>query len=52
MNRTIISIEVQDESDRKTIIITRGERNSQMMFEESFLSLFLFVVRKSTNIFQ
>lgn len=37
MNRTIISIEVQDESDRKTIIITRGERNSQMMFEETFL---------------
>ena len=36
MNRTIISIEVQDESDRKTIIITRGERNSQMMFEETF----------------
>ena len=36
MNRRIISIEVQDESDRKTTIITKGERNSQMMFEETF----------------
>lgn len=35
MNRTIISIEVQDRGDKKSIIV-RGERNSQIMFEEAF----------------
>lgn len=36
MNRTIISIEVQDSGDKEGIIIVRGERNSQIMFEETF----------------
>lgn len=35
MNRTIISIEVQDRGDKEAIIV-RGERNSQIMFEETF----------------
>lgn len=35
MNRTIISIEVQDSGDKDAIIIVRGERNSQIMFEET-----------------
>ena len=36
MNRTIISIEVQDHGDKEATIIVRGERNSQIMFEETF----------------
>lgn len=36
MNRTIISIEVQDEGDKEATIIVRGERNNQIMFEEQF----------------
>ena len=36
MNRTIISIEVQDHGDKEATIIVRGERNSQIMFEEAF----------------
>ncbi len=36
MNRTIISIEVQDNGDKEATIIVRGERNSQIMFEETF----------------
>lgn len=36
MNRTIISIEVQDSGDKEGIIIVRGERKSQIMFEETF----------------
>lgn len=36
MNRTTISIEVQDEGDKEATIIVRGERNSQIMFEEAF----------------
>lgn len=36
MNRTIISIEVQDHDDKEATIIVRGERNSQIMFEETF----------------
>lgn len=36
MNRTIISIEVQDHGDKEATIIVRGERNNQMMFEEKF----------------
>lgn len=36
MNRTIIAIEVQDRGDKEAIIIVRGGRNSQIMFEETF----------------
>ena len=36
MNRTIISIEVQDRGDKEATIIVRGERNSQIMFEGAF----------------
>jgi hypothetical protein len=36
MNKTIISIEVQDNGDKETTIIVRGERNNQIMFEEKF----------------
>lgn len=36
MNKTIISIEVQDYGDKKATIIVRGERNNQIMFEETF----------------
>ncbi|WP_303236155.1 hypothetical protein [Phocaeicola coprophilus] len=36
MSRTIISIEVQDSGDKEAIIIVRGERNSQIMFEKTF----------------
>lgn len=36
MNRTIISIEVQDHSGKEANIIVRGERNNQIMFEEQF----------------
>jgi hypothetical protein len=36
MNKTIISIEVQDEGDKEAIIIVRGERNNQILFEEKF----------------
>ena len=35
MNKTIISIEVQD-GDKEDTIIVRGERNSQIVFEEKF----------------
>lgn len=33
MNRTIISIEVQDHGGTEAAIIVRGERNNQIMFE-------------------
>ena len=33
MNRTIISIEVQNNHDKEANIIVRGERNNQIMFE-------------------
>lgn len=36
MNRTIISIEVQDEGGTEATIIVKGERNNQIMFEEQF----------------
>jgi hypothetical protein len=36
MNRTIISIEVQDHGGKEANIIVRGERNNQIMFEEQF----------------
>jgi len=36
MNRTIISIEVQDNGGKEATIIVRGERNNQTMFEEQF----------------
>lgn len=36
MNRTIISIEVQDHGGKEANIIVRGERNNQILFEEQF----------------
>lgn len=36
MNRTIISIELQDHGGKEANIIVRGERNNQIMFEERF----------------
>lgn len=36
MNRTIISIEVQDYGGKEANIIVRGERNGLIMFEEEF----------------
>ena len=36
MNRTIISIEVQDYGGKEANIIVRGERNNQIFFEEQF----------------
>jgi|GEM_PF-482710 hypothetical protein len=36
MNRTIISIELQDEGGTEATIIVKGERNNQIMFEEQF----------------
>lgn len=36
MNRTIISIEVQDNGGKEANIIVKGERNNQIMFEERF----------------
>lgn len=36
MNRTIISIEIQDYGGKEANIIVRGERNNQIMFEEQF----------------
>lgn len=36
MNRTIISIEVQDEGGTEATLIVKGERNNQIMFEEQF----------------
>lgn len=36
MNRTIISIEVQDHGGKDANIIVRGEGNNQTMFEEQF----------------
>ncbi len=36
MNKTIISIEVQDNGGKEATIIERGERNNQIMFEEKF----------------
>ena len=36
MNNTTISIEVQDEGDKEAIIIVKGERNNQILFEEKF----------------
>lgn len=36
MNRTIISIEVQDNGGKEATIIVKGERNNQVMFEEQF----------------
>lgn len=34
MNRTIISIEVQEHGGKEANIIVRGEQNNQIMFEE------------------
>ncbi|EHP49322.1 hypothetical protein [Odoribacter laneus] len=36
MNRTIISIEVQDNGGKEATIIVKGERNNQILFEEQF----------------
>ena len=36
MNRTIISIEVQDNGGKEATIIVKGERNNQILFEEHF----------------
>ena len=36
MNRTIISIEVQDNGGTEATIIVKGERNNQILFEEKF----------------
>lgn len=36
MNRTIISIEVQDHGGKEATIIVKGERNNQILFEEQF----------------
>lgn len=36
MNKTIISIEVQDDGDKAATIIIKGERNNHIMFEEKF----------------
>ncbi|MEI3107591.1 MAG: hypothetical protein V8T88_01735 [Phocaeicola sp.] len=36
MNRTIISIEVQDNGCKEATIFVRGERNNQILFEEQF----------------
>lgn len=36
MNRTIISVEVQDNGDKDAIIV-RGERNNQIILKELFL---------------
>lgn len=36
MNRTIISIEVQDNGGKEATIIVTGERNNQILFEEQF----------------
>ncbi len=36
MNRTIISIEVQDDGGKEATIIVKGERNNQILFEEQF----------------
>lgn len=36
MNRTIISIEVQDEGGTEATIIVKGEHNNQILFEEQF----------------
>ncbi|MGE4308168.1 hypothetical protein [Bacteroides sp.] len=36
MNRTTISIEVQDKGGKEAIILVRDERNNQVLFEEQF----------------
>lgn len=36
MNRTIISIEVQDSGGQEAAIIVTRERNNQILFEEQF----------------
>lgn len=36
MNRTIISVEVQDEGGKEATIILKGKRNGQKLFEEQF----------------
>lgn len=36
MNRTIISIEVQDNGGMEATIVVTGERNNQILFEEQF----------------
>ncbi|MDO5666017.1 MAG: hypothetical protein Q4G63_12290 [Bacteroidia bacterium] len=36
MNKTIISIEVQDNGGKDATIIVTGERNNQILFEEQF----------------
>ncbi|MFV0330038.1 MAG: hypothetical protein ACK5KL_09510 [Dysgonomonas sp.] len=36
MNKTIISIEVQDNGGKEATIIVTGERNNQVLFEERF----------------
>ena len=36
MNKTIISIELQDNAGKEATIIVTGERNNQILFEEHF----------------
>ena len=36
MNRTIISIKLQDHGGKEATIIVKGEDNNQIMFEEQF----------------
>lgn len=36
MNKTIISIEVQDNGSKEATLIVTGERNNQILFEEQF----------------
>jgi hypothetical protein len=47
MNRTIISIEVQDNGGKEAIIIVTGERNNQIMFEEQFT--YILTLRKISS---
>lgn len=37
MNKTIISIELQDNGGKEATIIVTGERNNQILFEEQFV---------------
>lgn len=36
MNKTIISIELQDNGGKEATIVVTGERNNQILFEEQF----------------
>mgnify|MGYP003310486441 FL=1 len=37
MNKTIISIEIQDEGSKDAEIIVIGERNQKILFQEKFV---------------